>query len=73
MIFFALSLGCLCSLDSEKRNPVRSLPYSRHRLASLLLAADVDAVIVPFMLFYQASATAEKGITVKSLWAVWFE
>ena len=35
-----------------------------------LIAANVGAVIMPFMLFYQASATAEKGITAKSLWAV---
>ena len=38
-----------------------------------LLAANVGAVIMPFMLFYQASATAEKGITAKSLWAVRLE
>ena len=38
-----------------------------------LIAANVGAVIMPFMLFYQASATAEKGITAKSLWAVRFE
>jgi Mn2+/Fe2+ NRAMP family transporter len=38
-----------------------------------LLAANVGAVIMPFMLFYQVSATAEKGITSKSLWAVRLE
>ena len=38
-----------------------------------LIAANVGAVIMPFMLFYQASATAEKGITAKSLWAVRLE
>lgn len=38
-----------------------------------LLAANVGAVIMPFMLFYQASATAEKCITAKSLWAVRIE
>jgi manganese transport protein len=38
-----------------------------------LLAANVGAVIMPFMLFYQASATAEKCITSKSLWAVRLE
>jgi Mn2+/Fe2+ NRAMP family transporter len=32
-----------------------------------LLAATAGAVVMPFMLFYQASATAEKG--VKSLWS----
>ena len=38
-----------------------------------LLAANIGAVIMPFMLFYQGSATAEKCITVKSLWAVRLE
>ena len=38
-----------------------------------LIAANVGAVIMPFMLFYQPTATAEKGITAKSLWAVRLE
>jgi Mn2+/Fe2+ NRAMP family transporter len=38
-----------------------------------LLAANVGAVIMPFMLFYQASGTAEKCTPVKSLWAVRLE
>lgn len=36
-----------------------------------LLAASAGAVVMPFMLFYQASATAEKG--VRHLWASRFE
>ncbi|MCL5674942.1 MAG: divalent metal cation transporter [Candidatus Omnitrophica bacterium] len=38
-----------------------------------MLAANVGAVIMPFMLFYQASATAEKCITINNLWAVRLE
>lgn len=38
-----------------------------------LLAANVGAVIMPFMLFYQASATAEKKTGAKSLWAMRLE
>jgi Mn2+/Fe2+ NRAMP family transporter len=36
-----------------------------------LMAATAGAVVMPFMLFYQASATAEKG--VKSLWSMRLE
>ncbi len=38
-----------------------------------MLAANIGAVIMPFMLFYQVSATAEKGITQDGIWAVRFE
>ena len=38
-----------------------------------MLAANIGAVIMPFMLFYQVSATAEKGTGRGSLWAVRFE
>ena len=38
-----------------------------------MLAANIGAVIMPFMLFYQVSATAEKGTGRDSLWAVRFE
>ena len=38
-----------------------------------LLAANIGAVIMPFMLFYQVSATAEKGTEKKNIWAVRFE
>jgi manganese transport protein len=36
-----------------------------------LMAASAGAVVMPFMLFYQASATAEKG--VKNLWSMRLE
>ncbi len=38
-----------------------------------MLAANIGAVIMPFMLFYQVSATAEKGTARNSIWAVRFE
>ena len=38
-----------------------------------LLAANVGAVIMPFMLFYQASATAEKGVNAGHLKAIRIE
>ena len=38
-----------------------------------MLAANIGAVIMPFMLFYQVSATAEKGTDKSSVWAVRFE
>ena len=38
-----------------------------------LLAANIGAVIMPFMLFYQVSATAEKGTDKNNVWAVRFE
>jgi manganese transport protein len=38
-----------------------------------MLAANIGAVIMPFMLFYQASATAQKGADKSNVWAVRFE
>ena len=38
-----------------------------------MIAANIGAVIMPFMLFYQVSATAEKGADQKDVWAVRFE
>ena len=38
-----------------------------------MLAANIGAVIMPFMLFYQVSATAEKGTDKNNIWAVRFE
>jgi manganese transport protein len=38
-----------------------------------LLAANIGAVIMPFMLFYQVSATVEKGTDKNNIWAIRFE
>jgi len=72
-IFFALSWVVSAFLTA--RNGIQFTPFYFEASSGffLLLAANVGAVIMPFMLFYQASATAEKGITVKSLWAVRLE
>lgn len=35
-----------------------------------LIAANIGSTIMPFMLFYQASASANKGITATNLWAM---
>ena len=57
------------------RHGIRITPFyfSASRDFVFLLAANVGAVIMPFMLFYQASATAEKGITSKQLRSVRME
>jgi manganese transport protein len=38
-----------------------------------LIAANLGSTIVPFMLFYQTAASAEKGVTSKNLWAMRLE
>jgi len=38
-----------------------------------MIAANIGAVIMPFMLFYQVSATVEKGTGKNNIWAVRFE
>ena len=57
------------------RNGIQFIPFyfSRSSDFLFLIAANVGAVIMPFMLFYQASATAEKGTTTLSLWAIRLE
>jgi manganese transport protein len=66
-VLFALT--CLVSAYLTARNGIVITPFyiSTSPEFFFLLAANVGAVIMPFMLFYQASATAEKGITAKSL------
>jgi manganese transport protein len=51
------------------RNGIKFVPFyiSSSPGFIFLLAANIGAVIMPFMLFYQASATAEKGLTSKNL------
>ncbi len=44
--------------------------FSFSRDFVFLLAANIGAVIMPFMLFYQASATVEKATKKEHLWAV---
>ena len=72
-IFFALSWVVSAVLTAKNGIQVTPFYFEASSGFFLLIAANVGAVIMPFMLFYQASATAEKGITVKSLWAIRFE
>jgi manganese transport protein len=72
-MFFAVSWAVSAFLTA--RNGIRVTPFyfSASPDFFFLLAANVGAVIMPFMLFYQASATAEKGITAKHLRAIALE
>lgn len=72
-IFFVISWIVSAFLTARKGIQVTPFYLSSSSEFLFLLAANVGAVIMPFMLFYQASATAEKGITVKSLWALRLE
>ena len=75
IISIVFSMACVASAFLTARKGVEFTPFyfSSSPDFFFLLAANVGAVIMPFMLFYQASATAEKGITSKSLWAVRLE
>jgi manganese transport protein len=57
------------------RNKIEITPFyfSTSSDFIFMLAANIGAVIMPFMLFYQVSATAEKGIDKDGIWAVRFE
>ncbi len=70
---FALSWIVSAVLNARKGIEVTPFYFSTSPDFTFLLAANVGAVIMPFMLFYQASATAEKSVASKSLWAVRLE
>jgi Mn2+/Fe2+ NRAMP family transporter len=72
-IFFALAWIAAAFLTARRGIEFTPFYFSSSSDFFFLLAANVGAVIMPFMLFYQASATAEKCITVKNLWAVRLE
>jgi len=72
-VLFAASWAVSAFLTARKGIEVTPFYFSGSTDFLFLLAANVGAVIMPFMLFYQTSATAEKGITAKSLWAVRLE
>jgi manganese transport protein len=72
-IFFALAWIAAAFLTARRGIEFTPFYFSSSSDFFFLLAANVGAVIMPFMLFYQASATAEKCITAKSLWAVRLE
>jgi manganese transport protein len=66
-IFFALVWAASAFLTVRNGVQVTPFYFSTSSNFVFLLAANVGAVIMPFMLFYQASATAEKGITAQHL------
>ncbi len=72
-IFFAVSWAISAFLTARNGIVFTPFYFSSSPDFLFLMAANVGAVIMPFMLFYQASATAEKGITVKDLRVVRFE
>ncbi len=72
-VLFAISWAVSAYLTARKGIEVTPFYFSVSTDFIFMLAANVGAVIMPFMLFYQVSATAEKGITAKSLWAVRLE
>jgi manganese transport protein len=72
-IIFALSWVASAFLTARRGITFTPFYFENSSDFFFLLAANVGAVIMPFMLFYQASATAEKCITEKSLWAVRLE
>ena len=74
-ISFVLALSYGISAYYAARSGIRfdSFLFSASPPFLFLIAANVGSTIVPFMLFYQASASAEKGITSKNLWAMRLE
>lgn len=72
-VLFVLFWGISAFLTARNGIKITPFYFSASKDFMFLIAANVGAVIMPFMLFYQASATAEKGITVKSLWAIRLE
>ena len=72
-VFFVISWIISAYLTARKGVQVTPFYFSTSSDFIFLIAANIGAVIMPFMLFYQASATAEKKITAKSLWAMRLE
>lgn len=69
-ILFAVAWAVSAFLTARRGVEFTPFYFSTSSNFLFLLAANVGAVIMPFMLFYQASATAEKRITAKQVWAV---
>lgn len=72
-ILFVVSWAISAFLTARNGIVITPFYFSRSPDFFYLIAANVGAVIMPFMLFYQASATAEKGATASHLWAVRIE
>jgi len=72
-VLFALACAASALLTARRGVTVVPFYFEGSSQFMFLLAANVGAVIMPFMLFYQASASAEKGIAARTLWAVRLE
>jgi manganese transport protein len=72
-LLFALAFALSAVLTVRRGVDLTAFYFSTSPDFVFLLAANVGAVIMPFMLFYQASATAEKGIRAQSIWAMRLE
>ncbi len=72
-ILFVISWLISAFLTARHGVEITPFYFSSSPAFLYLLAANVGAVIMPFMLFYQASATAEKGTTAANLWAIRWE
>lgn len=72
-IFFCLAWIASAFLTARRGIHITPFYFSTSSDFFFFLAANIGAVIMPFMLFYQASATAEKCITRKSLWEIRLE
>ncbi len=72
-VIFAVVWLAAAFLTARKGIVVTPFYFSTSPDFIFLLAANIGAVIMPFMLFYQVSATAEKCTEKKNVWAVRFE
>lgn len=66
-VFFALAWGLSAFWRLQRGIEFTPLYFSTAPHFWFIMAANVGAVIMPFMLFYQTAATAEKGTTVNEL------
>jgi Mn2+/Fe2+ NRAMP family transporter len=69
-ILFVFLCGISAFLTSKKGIAFTPFYFSSSPHFIFLLAANIGAVIMPFMLFYQVSATSEKKTTANDLWAI---
>ncbi len=72
-VLFAAAWAVSAFLNTSRGIEFTPFYFSTNTDFIFLLTANVGAVIMPFMLFYQASATAEKKVSSKDLWAVRLE
>ncbi len=72
-VLFAVAWGVSAFLTARRGVEFTPFYLSAAPDFVFLLTANVGAVIMPFMLFYQASATAEKKIGANHIWAIRIE